>query len=197
MFPVKTVSENFPQKETMLEPRDGKYRRPFKEEKTMKEMIEKLTRYFDGYAPPSRGDALRIVEYIEKLEAQLNCQKDTAKYWHDRCNDLVDELEEAKKEQDMAMADFKALARKLLYVNGSYSICEYCAKSATCQDDCDFAWRGVQAATAATKKTAPAARFEYRISADGGKSWTVQYLTESEAKEHIEKYSWLCERTDS
>lgn len=33
---------------------------------------------------------------------------------------------------------------------------------------------------------------QYKISADGGKSWTVQWLHENEAKEMVEKDDCIC-----
>lgn len=33
----------------------------------------------------------------------------------------------------------------------------------------------------------------YRISADGGKTWTEQWLTAAEAAEHRERYHFICE----
>lgn len=40
-------------------------------------------------------------------------------------------------------------------------------------------------------------QYKYRISADGGKTWTVQWLTEEEAQEEVSRYGHLCERADN
>lgn len=39
--------------------------------------------------------------------------------------------------------------------------------------------------------------YKYRVSADGGHTWTVQWLTEAEAQEEIDLYGHLCERADN
>ena len=39
--------------------------------------------------------------------------------------------------------------------------------------------------------------FKYRVSADGGLSWSEQWLTEAEAKEEITLFGHLCERMDN
>lgn len=39
--------------------------------------------------------------------------------------------------------------------------------------------------------------FKYRVSADEGETWTEQWLTETEAREEVERYGYLCERVDS
>lgn len=39
--------------------------------------------------------------------------------------------------------------------------------------------------------------YKYRISEDKGRTWTEQWLTETEAREEIEIYGHLCERVDS
>lgn len=39
--------------------------------------------------------------------------------------------------------------------------------------------------------------YKYRVSADGGQTWTEQFLTEDEAQEEIERYGYLCERADN
>lgn len=40
-------------------------------------------------------------------------------------------------------------------------------------------------------------QYKYRISSDGGNTWTEQWLTEAEAQEKITRYSHLCERADN
>lgn len=67
-----------------------------------------------------------------------------------RYNDAADALEkmeaenaQLRRERDAAVDDFKELAKHLVR-EINFSACRYCAKNATCQDDCDFEWRGVQ-----------------------------------------------------
>jgi len=35
--------------------------------------------------------------------------------------------------------------------------------------------------------------YQYCVSADGGKTWTIQWLTSDEAREEAEKYGHICE----
>lgn len=62
--------------------------------------------------------------------------------------DAIEKLEaenaQLRRERDAMLADFKELARYFVYVDCSFSMCNYCAKYSTCKADCDFEWRGAQ-----------------------------------------------------
>ena len=46
------------------------------------------------------------------------------------------------------------------------------------------------------KKETPTPKYkQYNISADGGKTFTTQWLTEDEKNEHINKYHFIVEET--
>ena len=57
---------------------------------------------------------------------------------------LQAELKHTKSERDAAVADAKELAKTLIYEECVFSVCGYCKKGDTCNDECDFEWRGAQ-----------------------------------------------------
>lgn len=127
----------------------------------MKELIERLRKYtywLGQSGPESKdmhpvicdeaADALeqvltenqQLVTKCKQLEAQFNCQKDTAKYWHDRCDDLLEENAQLRRERDAAVADLKTVCAEV----DAWECCSFCKKQFTnCEEGCNFEWRGV------------------------------------------------------